>query len=83
MINEELVGMIVLGLWGLSRALNERNLHDKSYEYDPSHTREEEDLDFNPILMTMKSRNWKLIVSSLWELLEERFEARLNRLRPF
>lgn len=82
MINEELVGMIVLGLWGLSRALNERN-HDKSYEYDPSHTREEEDLDFNPILMTMKSRNWKLIVSSLWELLEERFEARLNRLRPF
>lgn len=77
MINEEFVGMIVLGVWGLSWALNERNLHDKSYECDPSRTREEEeDLDFNPILMTMKSRNWKLIVSSLWELLEERFETR-------
>lgn len=49
---------------GLSRPLNERNLHDKSYECDPSYTREEEeDLDFNPILMAMKSRNWKLIVS--------------------
>lgn len=68
MINEEFVGMIVLGVWGLSWALNERNLHDKSYECDPSRTREEEeDLDFNPILMTMKSRNWKLIVSNLWE----------------
>lgn len=69
MINEEFVGMIVLGVWGVVPvALNEWNLHDKSYERDPSHTREEEeDLDFNPILMTMKSRNWKLIVSSLWE----------------
>lgn len=50
MINEEFVGMIVLGVWGVVPvALNERNLHDKSYERDPSHTREEEeDLDFNP-----------------------------------
>lgn len=38
---------------------------------------EEEDLDFNPILMAMKSRNWKLIVSlrivrgTLWSALTD------------